>query len=155
MVVDLPKSGQPLIEVAGLADLRKDMRHLGKEYQKILDKELKAAVRPIVADAKKRYRKLHPRRRSGKGSQRGLRGGSRKGQPTVNIGTAKYPYLQGQEWGSNQYAQFPRWIPAEGGGPGAQGRFWWPAVQEGVADAREGILSSVDSANRRVFRGGL
>ena len=81
----------------------------------------------MMADAKKRYRTLHPRHRGGKGSQRGLRIGSRRGQPTVNIGTAKYPYLQGQEWGSKQYKRFPPWIPAKGGGVGAEGRFWWPA----------------------------
>lgn len=152
MVVDLPKNGQPLIEVKGLADLRRELRSLEKAYQKALDKEMRNAARPIVADAKRRYRAIHPRSRGGKGSQRGLRAGSRRGQPTVNIGTVKIPYLQGQEWGSKTYPQFPTWRKSPSG-KGAVGRFFWPAVQDGMEEASKHVASAVDRAHRRSFPG--
>ena len=152
MVVDLPKSGQPLIQFKGLAQMRKDLRKLDKQYQKDLDKELRNAARPIIADAKKRYRTIHPRSRKGHGSQRGLRAGARRGQPTVNIGTAKIPYLQGQEWGSKQYPQFPLWRKSPSG-KGAVGRFFWPAVQDGMQEASRHVAAAVDRANKRAFPG--
>ena len=61
------------VRVVGLNRLRRGLRAMSPELRRGLDRELKAVASPIAADAKRRYRKLHPRRRGGKGSQRGIR----------------------------------------------------------------------------------
>lgn len=138
---------------------RRGLRKLGREYRRAIDKELKAAVAPIVADAKKRYRVLHPaRRRRGRrsrGSQRAIRGGLRRGSPAVFLtGGERYPHMAGQEWGSNRWPQFPDRRPSETG-RGSEGNFWWPAIEDGRDDARKRIIRAVDQANGRIFRGNL
>ena len=97
------------VRVVGLNRLRRGLRAMSPELRRGLDRELKAVASPIAADAKRRYRKLHPRSRGGKGSQRGIRATAGGGKVRVIIGSARYPYLLGQEWGSHgRYPQFPR-----------------------------------------------
>lgn len=150
-MVDINRKGRGdvVISIEGLPELRRALRRLSRDAQKSLDKELKAAARPIAADAKKRYRKFHPRRRGGKGSQRGIRAGFRGGKPTLTIGSARYPYLQGQEWGAKRYPQFPPWIPA----PyiGSVGRFFWPAIIDGSDEAEQKILAAIDRSISQNF----
>ena len=143
--MDRPESLVTIKQIKGLDYLRRDLRKLGKEYRSAFDKELKGAVAPIVRDAKLRYRKVYPRRRGGKGSQRGLRGSASGGNPRVILGGNRYRWVLGQEWGSNKYPQFPP--PATGG------TFFWPSVVEGAGDATDNILKAVDRANARAFPG--
>ena len=89
------------VRVVGLNRLRRGLRAMSPELRRGLDRELKAVASPIAADAKRRYRKLHPRRRGGKGSQRGIRAQRRRRQGPRNYWFARYPYLLGQEWGSH------------------------------------------------------
>ena len=133
---------------------RNALRQLGREYRSAFDKELKAAVAPIVADAKRRYRVLHPRRkrkgRRARGSQRAIRAGSVRSQPAVFLNGDKYPWMPGQEWGSNRYPFFPARRPAASG-RGSEGYFWWPAIEDGRDAAQKKIISAVDAANAKAF----
>lgn len=137
---------------------RRELRKLSKEYRKAMDKNLKAAVKPIADDAKRRYRAIYAakrgRGRRSKGSQRGIRSGQLRGSPAVFLGGQRYPYLQGQEWGSDFYPQFPARRPSKSG-RGSDGNFWWPAIEDGRDTARKKIIKEVDRANGRVFRGRL
>lgn len=138
--------------------LRRDLRKLGKEHRQAIDRELKAAAKPIADDAKKRYRVIYPPRRGrgrrSKGSQRGIRSGQLRGQPAVFLGGSRYPYLAGQEWGSNNYPQFPPRRPSKSG-RGSAGNFWWPAIEDGGDAARKKIIRAIDRANLKVFPGRL
>ena len=129
-------------EVPGMDQFRKDMRKLGKEYRRDLDKVLRKAGAPIAVDAKDRYRALHPRRRGGSASQRGIRAGLSRGHPKLILNAATYPYLLGQEFGGSQ-PQFP---PHD-----SSGLFFWPSITAGADDAFEAILRAIDKANHREF----
>ena len=129
--------------------MRKELRKLGREYRKEFDAAMRKVGRPIANQAKLNYRKLHPRRRGGKGSQRGIRSTFSGGAATVLLGSDKYHYLLGQEWGSNRYPQFPPSLPTGWGG--SQGNFFWPAIEEGRDQLYEDLLAAVDKANRRAF----
>jgi len=135
---------RPLItEVRGLGKLRSDLRKMGTEYRSALDKNLKAAAAPIVADAKRRYRQEHPRQRGGKGSQRGIRAAAGGGRVRVVLGGSRYPYLLGQEWGSSRYPQFPK--------HSRQGHFFWPAIRTGADRVTGDIQKALDDANAKHF----
>ena len=129
------------IEVEGLDQFRRDLRAMGREYRNAWDSEVRKIGRPIAADAKRRYRKEHPRRRGGRGSQRGIRSTARQGAAVLSIGSARYPYLLGQEFGSGHYPQFPSYDK--------EGRFFFPAIIEGAAEVPERFQSAMDNINAR------
>ena len=137
--------GEYTVEVQGLAEMRKALRRQGREYRKAFDRELKAIGTPIAKAAKDRYRELHPRRRGGRGSQRGIRSSSRRGESSVVLGSVRYPYLLGQEWGANQskYPQFPKHT--------REGHFFWPAVVDGSDQVVDRLTELIDKANRLAF----
>lgn len=134
----------PHVEVRGLSQFRRDLRKLGREYRAGLDRELKRAAQPIANAAKKTYRTIHPRRRGGKGSQRGIRATAGGGRVRVVLGGSRYPYLLGQEWGGSQ-PQFPE---VKRGG-----YFFWPAIVDGVDDLTENVERAIDKANALDFEG--
>ena len=150
-MVDQFTRGETLFVVEGIEEMRKALRKLGRDWRKAFDKELRAVGRPIANDAKKRYRELHPRGRPSKGSQRGIRATYRRGAATIQLGSDRYHYLLGQEWGSNRYPQFPPWIAAGLGS--SEGRFFWPAIVDGREDMEERLQSAIDRANNLAFPG--
>ena len=133
------------VEIRGLQSLRRGLRAMAPELRRGLDKELKAAAAPIVAEAKRRYRVEHPRRRGGRGSQRGIRASAGGGKVRVILGSTRYPYLTGQEHGSGRYPQFPR--------PTKKGYFFWPAVRDGTKDLVDKVEDIVDRSTRTHFEG--
>ena len=133
------------VEIRGLQSLRRGLRAMSPELRRGLDKELKAAAAPIVAEAKRRYRAEHPRRRGGRGSQRGIRASAGGGKVRVILGAERYPYLLGQEWGSNRYPQFPR--------VAKKGYFFWRAVRDGTEDLVDKVEDIVDRSTRTHFEG--
>lgn len=139
---------QPVVEVKGLREFRRDLRALGDDYRKGLDRELKEAAKPIVEDARERYRIRHPRRGRSKGSQRGIRPGVSARGARVLLGSTRYPYLLGQEFGGHRFPQFPPRAPKPPGG-----YFFYAAISEGTQDLMEAIGNLVDKANRRHFEG--
>ena len=133
---------QPVVEVRGLAQFRRDLRSLDRKYRAGLDRELKRAAQPIARAARAAYRRIHPRRAGGKGSQRGIRAAGGAAGVRVVLGGSRYPYLLGQEWGGRQ-PQFP--APARGG------YFFWPAIRDGADDVAESVQVVIDRANALDF----
>ena len=131
------------VKVIGLQKLRRGLRAMSPELRKGLDQELKKAATPIANEAKRNYRRQHPRRRGGRGSQRGIRAQAGGGKVRVVLGSSRYPYLVGQEWGSHQYPQFP---PVK-----RDGHFFWPAIQAGADDLADEVERIVDQSTRRHF----
>lgn len=137
---------KPVVEVRGLAQFRHGLRALGAEYRKGLDRELREIAKPIVDAAKEGYRQRYPSRGRSRGSQRGIRSGVSARGARVLIGSARYPYLLGQEFGTTgRWPQFPSRNP--------KGHFFWPALREGTDDLMEALGSLVDRANRKHFQG--
>ena len=134
-----------ILQVTGLREFRRDLKSLGSAYAKGLTKSLKAEAQPIVQDARQRYRKLHPRRKGGKGSQRAIVSAVRATSVAVRMNLARYPYLAGQEFGTNgRWPQFPTpWTK--------KGRFWWPAIIAGRDVVIKRLARVFRDADKRYF----
>lgn len=148
------------VTITGIDEMRKDMGRLGKEYRRSLDKELRGVAQPITRDAKARYKRRHGRatsralgrrRRRGrsKGSVRGVRATIRRGRPAIVLNGDRYPWLPGQEWGSNRYPQFPR--KTQHLAPHKRGYFYWPAIMKGSLAATRAVYKAIDRANATIF----
>ena len=138
------------VRIEGFNAFRRELGKMDKGLRSGLSKEMKEIAKPIEADARKRYRKLHPRARPTKGSQRGIRASTKRGGAAINLGSPRYPYLQGQEWGSGQYPQFPPWIP-DSSGRGSEGRFYWPAIEDGLEEVEEKVGELIDRVSKEAF----
>ena len=135
---------QPLVvETKGLAELRRALRRMDRQYRTDLDREMRRVGKDIADDAKGRYRAIHPRRRGGRGSQRGIRSTTKRGGSAVALGSNRYPYLAGQEWGSGRYAQFPE--------RNKEGYFFWPSVVAGADGVLEKVTELIERTNRKHF----
>ena len=140
----MPTIQDRVVDIQGLGQFRRDLRAMGPEFRKGLDNELRKTVKPIADEAKKRYRRIYSKRRGGKGTQRGIRHSAGGGRVRVIIGSARYPYLLGQEWGSDRFPQFP---PAtQRKPPHERGYFFWPSVVAGREDLTKRIEAVVDNA---------
>ena len=140
----MPTIEDRVVDIQGLGKLRKDLKAMGPEFRKGLDDELKAAVKPIADEAKASYRRIHPKRSGGKGSQRGIRHSASSGRVRVILGGTRYPYLLGQEWGSDRFKFFP---PAtQRKPPKERGYFFWPAVVAGREELSKRIEAVVDKS---------
>lgn len=134
-----------VIEVEGLNAFRRDLRKMGPEYRKELDRVLRDAATPIAAEAKREYRSRHPRSRRGRGSQRGIRATASGGKARIILSLSKYPWLIGQEFGSHgRWPQFPSpWNMV--------GRFLWPSIRRGTAKAMKQIDAGLDEISKKYF----
>lgn len=141
-----------VVDIEGLREFRRDLKAMGKAYEKGLNDELKNVAAPIAREAKRRYRMLHAVSRRKRGSQRGIRASASGGRAKVVIGSVRYPYLLGQEWGSRKWPQFP---PAtQSKPPDQRGYFFWPSVVAGRKKLMEDVEKLVDKANEKYFEKG-
>lgn len=139
------KQSEYLIETKGLREMRKALSNISRDYRLAFDRELRKITKPIVAEAKVRYRRHHPRQGRTEGSQRGIRGSAAGASAKLFLGSQRYPYLLGQEWGSGKYPQFPA--------RKVDGYFFWMAAVEGAGEAAEAIDSLIERSNRLNFPG--
>ena len=142
---------KPLMRVEGLQAFQRDLLTMGKEVNRAVDRDVRAAAKPIVRRGRKTYRQLHPpSSRSNKKSHLGLRTGVRGARVSVRLGSTGRPYLLGQEFGSSRFPQFPpyRRHPS---GRGGVGRFFWPAILAEARSLRRKILTVIDQAVDRHF----
>ena len=107
------------VRVPKLERFQQQMRKLPKDIRNQMRKEVRGAARPIIKDAKKRYRTRF-KRRSGAGA-RSLRHRVTSNQASILAGGPKAPYIMGQEWGSNGHVSAVR-----------QACAWWAVLVAGV-----------------------
>ena len=135
------------VTIPGLRAFRRDLARLDKDLRREMDRDLRGAAQPIAADAKIRYRRLHQRRGRSKGSQRGIRASGGTRGAVVHLGAARFPYLQGQEFGSDRLARFtPR-----SGDSGRAGHFFYPAIRGGADRVLKDLEDRLGRLSRRAF----
>ena len=136
----MPERNFSEIQIVGGRELRRALKRMDRELPKALGKELKAAGAPIVRDARQRYYRFY-KQRTGK-SPKGIRAAVSRGGVGIKMGSKRYPYLAGQEWGSlGGYPQFPK--------KKKEGRFFWPAILDGVGELRPKVEQIVARAAER------
>lgn len=144
------------VKVEGLPEFRRALRKLGKELPKELKQIMKAAAERGVSRARRLYEGQYPlqhstRRSTGRTASKGIRVASSQTGAGIRFGGARYPYLLGQEFGSNKWPQFRPWTGPGPGGAGSMGRAIYPAARA-EADAAAGqAVRGFDRLARRAF----
>ncbi len=136
------------LRIDGLADIRRDIRKADRNLVRRFDRELKKAVKPMVARAQELYRQKWTQH-TGK-SAKNIRVGTHRGGPALVFGSDVHPYLIGQEWGSRgRYPQFTKYGHTGKHGTGT-GTFAWPAFIEGREQVEKDIIKALDQAVKEV-----
>lgn len=129
--------------IDGLTAFRSALRRTDKKMARVLDKELRASVKPIVDEQKRAYYRFYTRH-DGR-SLRGIRASAAGDKIALKLGSSRYPYLAGQEFGrtkdeprKRQFYKRPQAI--------SKGRYWWPVARDGFDAFVERIEGHIDTA---------
>lgn len=125
--------------VDGLAQLRRDLKAIEAQLPKELQRLNKRAAETVVPKAQAAYAARYQQRSgAGAGSIRAL---ATQTKAQVAMGSARAPYMVGQEFGSNRWHQFP---PYNNG----QGEFFYPAVRAAARDLPDTYANLLDELVR-------
>lgn len=126
-----------------------DLKRFNRELTALGLKDFEAGLRPVLyafaateaTRVRARYREYYPTV-DGHGSASILpfATGSRAG---ISIGSARAPYMIGQEFGSYRYRQFSPWTGLAAAGIGSRGRFLYPQLREDRDELIEGIADRI------------
>jgi len=142
----------------GLRDLVRDLGRIDPALKKEIQKMNKAVAKTVADKAVTKYEQVFTWR-TGRGSA-SIRALASQTRAQIAFGSARAPYLVGQEFGSIQYPQFG---PRSGGGPtktrlgkdwGSAGRFVFPTIREEATGLPDLYADSLDSIMAKVgFKG--
>lgn len=145
----------PTVVVEGLSEFRGALKAVSGELPKMLRLELKEAAEAAARRARERYAQNFgggtSRRRRGKGTAGTIRAVASQSGAGVSIGGARYPWVPGQEFGSNKYRQFFPWTGPGPGNRGSWGRIIFPAVRDEAEDTVEDIATRFAILARRAY----
>lgn len=132
-----------------LREFRAQLRALGGDWTKRLRKVNSNVAKQASAAIKSAYSAQFPRR-SGAGAS-SIRAQAGQTDAAVAFGGSRAPYVVGQEFGSNRYAQFRPWTGRGPGGKGSRGRFAYPTLREMTPDIKEQHGKEIDDLFREAF----
>lgn len=125
------------VAIPDLKKYRVALRAVSKELPKQLRLILKEAVTAAADEAQRLYDQNYTSRR---GRTRGtIRALATQTSAGVAFGGARYPWVPGQEFGSNKYKQFSPWAGNAPGG-GGKGKAIFPAVRSQAEPVAKVIL---------------
>jgi hypothetical protein len=130
------------VRVEGLDQYRRGLRRAGPEYPKRLAKVNKEAGERVARGAQSRYRNRYEQH-SGRGVA-SIRSLAQQAGAKVRIGSARVPYMLGQEFGSNRYRQFAPHV-------GRAGRFLFPTIREEMPKLVDEYLEELDDIAREAY----
>ncbi len=132
-----------------LRDFRKALRSISKDLPKELRLTLKAAMKAAAEAAERLYDRRY---QSHSGRTRGsIREQATQTAAGVAFGGARYPWVPGQEFGSNKFAQFSPWTGRPPGGGGSAGRFIFEAVREEAEPVAKDIMERFSALARQAY----
>ncbi|MGE0229974.1 MAG: hypothetical protein AB7I38_17015 [Dehalococcoidia bacterium] len=137
--------------VDGLRELARDFREVDPSYAKKLQVANKTVAETIAGRARARYQQQH-QSRSGDGAN-SIRALATQQRAQVAFGSARAPYVPGQEFGSHGgpgKRQFPAYVPSPSG-RGGRGYFFFPTLREETEDLPELYLKAIEEVLRPVF----
>ena len=140
------------VAIPGLTAYRRGLNKIDKSYGKRIGQINKRAAQKVASNAASRYSALHTRI-SGRGVK-SIRASAAQAAARVKIGSARTPYIVGQEFGSNKYPQFRPWSGQMPGGKGSVGKFLYPAVREETPDLIDAYLKELDDLAREAYPNG-
>jgi hypothetical protein len=139
----MPNSSR--VEIPGLADLRRDLKEMPKDVQKVLPQEFKRVAEKVVDDARSRMPQ-----KSGDAAAGVIAKATSTGPSIVE--KREPAYLRWLDFGSYEpVTGNPRKVgPWHGSGVGPKGgRFVYPAVKENMRGIYKACLTAVDKAAER------
>lgn len=146
------------IAIEGLSDFRRALRRVSDDLPKLLKEQLKAAAEQAATRAHSRYVAQYSRS-SGK---RGASGASKHTADTIRatatqsgsgllFGGARYPWVPGQEFGSDRFKQFAPYTGVGPGGRGSMGRVIFPAVRDEAEGTERTLLAGFNDLARHAY----
>lgn len=156
------------VAIEGLTEFRRALKSVSDDLPKMLQAELKQAAESAADRARRRYaqqfgagsgrRKTVTTSASGKRSTRTRKGtaGTIRATATqtgasVAFGGARFPWVAGQEFGSNRYRQFFPYTGRGPGGKGSYGRVIFPAVRDEIEDTEADLLERFNTLAKRAY----
>ena len=142
----MPVSGA---RIEGLKELRKELKALGPQWPKELQKTNKAAAAKVVPEAKRRAAQSHPNlaggvARVGSRGVSSIRALASQTRAQIAGGGAKVPWFGGNEFGSSgRYRQFPA--------KNKEGYILWPAAKAKEPEIEEIYLEMIDALTKAAF----
>ncbi len=142
------------LRIVGVREFVRDLKSVDASLPKELRLENRALAGALLPRVQGAYREYYPKAgsRSRPGRRRttatgGIRVVATQKSSGIRIGGARYPYLPGQEFGSNRYRQFAPWTGLGPGGHGSYGRFLFPTIRRAMPQVERAYAGVV----RRVF----
>ena len=138
------------IDVTDLKRFDRELRALeSTDFERGLQPTLYAFAAVEAGRIRNRYRETYPQR-SGNAVSTITPQATGKGA-SIQFNSARYPYVAGQEFGSNKYRQFFPWTGPGPAGAGSQGRFVYPQLREDRDELVQGITDRVMEIAGRAF----
>lgn len=147
------------IYVAGLKELRNELKRMEPGLQREIQRENKAFASRVVPRVQAAYSTQYPKpttkrkrtaRRKGTVSQ--IRAVATQTSSGIRIGGARYPWMVGQEFGSNRLKQFAPWTGPGPGGRGSRGRYLYPTVRAEMPNVLKRYqMEVIDKVAARAF----
>ena len=134
-----------------------DLKRFSQELQSLGTEEFKRGIRPVllkfargvVPVVQSRYDSHYP---SVSGTGRAsIRAGAGIDRASITIGSARAPYMIGQEFGSDRYSQFRPWTGKGERGKGSRGRFLYPTLRSELPDLTGELMDALMDVAGRAF----
>lgn len=140
------------VAVEGLAAYRRALKSIAVQLPKDLQKQLKAVAETAAARARSNYqRRFQSSRRTRKGTADTIRALATQTGASVAFGGARYPWVPGQEFGSDKFKQFAPWSGPGPGGHGSAGRVIYPAVRDEQEATMTDVQHRLDELARSAY----
>lgn len=134
-------SGQ--IRAEGLRELRSELRRVGPEMPRSLQRANKKVAADIVVPAAINKAQARPFPRPGSGLIGTIRATATQTSASVNMGGARRPYGFGHEFGAVTFRQFP---PKQSGG-----YIIYPAIKEKSSEIYDAYVEVIDDLTKQAF----
>ena len=137
------------VEIEGLKELRKELKRMGSEWPKELQKTNKQAAALVVPEAKRRAAQSHSNlaggvARVGSRGVASIRPLATQRSAQIAGGGAKVPWFGGNEWGSSgRFRQFPA--------RAKEGHILWPAAKAKEPEVIKAYEKMLDDLTKRAF----
>lgn len=130
------------LSVRGLRELIRDLKQIDRDLPKAMRTEHKAIADVLVPRVRAAYSLRYPPR-TGRGAA-SIRSVATQKSAGIRAGSARAPYLPGQEWGSRRYKQF--------GARAANGRFLYPTVKRAIPETQRRYAVAVQRVLDKAIR---
>lgn len=145
-------SGHERVHFVGLREFNQALRRVDSTFPRRMSAAMRDAAKTVESRARAEYRRSFAQGTSGRRTRTvtgiaAFASGTRAG---VKIGSETRPWMAGQEFGSNRYAQFSPWS-GPGTGGGSRGTFLFPVINDEI----DGVMERLEDELMAIYRAAM